>query len=66
MNRVADGADGALFGVTVIWQAVDHGVAAIFAEFDGGSVDHPQSVIANSGRAVYWVENKKRPPKKPF
>jgi hypothetical protein len=47
MHRVAAWANGAIFGVTVVWQAVFDSCTAVFAVFDGCSENHLRSLKAN-------------------
>jgi hypothetical protein len=44
MHGVASGTNSAVFGVTIVWLAVNHGSAAVFAVFDGRSVNHLRSL----------------------
>jgi hypothetical protein len=47
MHSVASWANSAIFGVAIVWKAVDHGRAAVFAVFDRRSVNHPLSLRGN-------------------
>ena len=47
MHGVASRAYGAVFGVAIVWLAVKHGRAAVFAVFDGRSVNHMPSLKGN-------------------
>jgi hypothetical protein len=47
MHGVASRANSAIFGVAIVWKAVNHGSATVFAVFDGRSVNHLRSLKGN-------------------
>jgi hypothetical protein len=47
VHGVASGANSAIFGVAIVWLAVNHGSAAVFAVFEGRSVNHLRSLKGN-------------------
>jgi hypothetical protein len=44
MHRVASGANSAIFGVAIVWLAVNNGCTAVSTVFDGRSVNHVLSL----------------------
>jgi hypothetical protein len=53
MHSVAAWANGAIFGVAVVWQAVFDSCTAVFAVFDGCSENHLRSLKRNLKHAIF-------------